>query len=572
MNGRVRWLTSREGVAPDLDLHCQRVIRSALGLASGIANGPRSWAMPKYYLVLALITPAALLAQTPSPTALADGVTYDGSMASSNPQISVFKGIRFAEPPVGEGRWRPPVPRRPGTGREHATAFGPSCAQSDRLQMWTKSIARAFGTEDKVESVPLTISEDCLTLNVWTKQTAGRGRLPVMVWIHGGSNLNGEGSSPWYDGTNLAARGVVVVTINYRLGVFGFLAHPALSAESPQHASGNYGLLDQLEALRWVQRNISAFGGDSTRVTVFGESAGSIDIVHLMASPLAKGLFHRVIAESGAPMAAMFPLTLGQMQGATMAKAIPGDSTTPLKALRGASTKEIMAAADRIMMTGQLFGPIVDGWVLPEMTVRTFEARKQLDVPLLIGTNALEMSTLRGYLPRVEPTQAGFQKYVGQTLGESAAKVMMLYPVATPESVEPKLLELVTDLFFTCPSRIAARSMRGPAYLYQFTRVLPGGEKLGAYHAAELGYVFGNRLGWLPHEPADDQLSATMMEYWTRFAATGDPNGGSQLKWPKYRTEASQSIELGPTVRVVNGLKGDACDAMEPPMRALWTK
>lgn len=530
--------------------------------------------MPKLTTVALLIAvPWVLVGQTKAPTAKADGESLQGAYSATNPDIVVYRGVPYAMPPLGDLRWRPPVPRSKGSGPRQATEFSASCAQTNRLQIWTKSIAKVFGTEAKVPDTPLVTSEDCLYLNVWTPRQAKN--VPVMVWIHGGSNLNGEGHSDWYEGTNLAAKGVVVVTINYRLGVFGFMAHPALTAESPNKASGNYGLMDQLEALRWVQRNIAAFGGDPARVTVFGESAGSIDILHLLAAPQSAGLIHRAIAQSGAPMAAMLPLKAGELQGLAVGKALGVDSAPSLARLRAASTAEVLAAGTKVMGAGQLIGPLVDGWFLPDMTVRIFEAGKQLNAPLLIGTNALEMTTLRTYMPRVEPTATGFQRWVGALFGAAAPNVLTQFPVADSAQAERVLYQAVTDVMFTCPTRVAATTMtrRGaPTFLYHFTRVLPGGESLGAYHAAEIGYVFGNRLPWLPREPVDDQLSAAMMGYWTRFAASGDPNGADAPGWSKYTPEAAGALELGREIRAVSRVRGGACDAMEPAMRALWSK
>ena len=387
-------------------------------------------------------------------------------------------------------------------------------------------------------------------------------------------NVTTKGFTPTYDGVALARKGVVVVTINYRLGVFGFMAHRALTAESPDGSSGNYGLLDQIEALRWVQRNISAFGGDASRVTVFGESAGSIDIIHLMASPLAKGLFHRAIAQSGAPMAPMAPLARAHLVGDAVARVLGADSLNPLPSMRGASTQEVLAAGDRVMSGGGLMGPIADGWVLPDMTVRIFEAGNQHRVPLLIGTNALEMSTLRVFLPRVESTVAGYQKWVERFFGAAAPRVLALLPVDSSSQIERRSLESFTDWRFTCPARIAARTTAAtgtPVYLYHFTRVLPGGESLGAFHSMEIAYVFGNPPAWLPHEPTDERLSRAMMGYWVQFATTGDPNGGNRFRWPSYGA-SEQYLELGSTIRDGRALKQDFCDAVEPGLRAQWAR
>ena len=533
--------------------------------------------MQRHLLVVGLVSllASAASAQSAPPRVTADGETLEGGSFGA-PNEAVFKGIPYAAAPVGALRWRPPTRHQPRGGVQAARTAGPSCQQSDRLTAWTKSIAANFGTQDKVETAPLNVSEDCLSLNVWT---AGWGRraapAPVMVWIHGGSNLNGEGTSPWYDGAALARRGVVVVTINYRLGAFGFLSHPALTAESPHRASGNYGLLDQLDALRWVQRNIKAFGGDPSRVTVFGESAGAIDIMHLMASPLSAGLFHRAIAESGAPMQAMAGAAQAESVGVKLASTLgidPGPGA--LGALRARPAGEIEAAAGRMMLAGQYVpGPVVDGWVLPAMTGRAFAAGRQTPVPLLLGTNALEMTSLQFYLPPIPRTIAGFRRWLDQTFGPAAPRIAELYPTPSDADVARSLATVVTHQFFTCPTRLAARAMANvgrPAYLYQFTRVLPGGEKLGAYHAAEIGYVFGNRMAWLPHEPVDDTLSDAMASYWTQFAATGNPNRAGLPEWPAYAATTDQHLELGSEVEVGSGLVHEACDVVDQGLRAQW--
>jgi para-nitrobenzyl esterase len=494
--------------------------------------------------------------------------TYQGTRARG---VAVFKGIPYAKPPVGSLRWKPPVAIEP-TGNHRATEFGARCIQSDRLDAWTRSIARVFGTEDRVVPSRLATSEDCLTLNIWTANPAGRA--PVMVWIHGGSNLNGSGAEPLYDGSELARRGVVVVTINYRLGMLGFMAHPALVAESPNHSAGNYGLLDQLEALRWVRNHIGSFGGDPGQVTVFGESAGSIDLMHLMASPLAKGLFERAIAESGAPMGRMGNLTVAGGFGRMFARALGVDSSGDvLAALRAKPAAAVLAAQNDFPPLVLAAGPVVDGWVLPDMTARIFQRGEQADVPMIIGSNDFEMTTLRSYLPTFPRTVAGYRQWVGQTLGGAAEAVLAYYTPADDQTVEETALHLTTDLFMTCPVRIAARAMSRSGrktYRYLFTRVLPGGESLGAYHAAELGYVFGVTLPWLPREPVDDRLSRTMMGYWTRFAKTGDPNGGGDPAWPSFDGAEDPFLELGSAVVAHRNLKQGPCDAMDPPIKAQW--
>lgn len=518
--------------------------------------------------LLAIICAHAATAQ--KTTAVADGDTLQGVVLPGS--VNVFRGVPYAQAPVGDLRWRPPVRRPAGSGVRQAQKFSASCMQTDRLITWSKYIAEKLGTLDRFADLPPVVSEDCLYLNIWSANVGGRDRRPVMVWIHGGSNISGEGHSAWYDGAELAKRGVVVVTINYRLGVFGFLAHPALTAESPEHSSGNYGLLDQIESLRWVQRNIAAFGGDSSRVTVFGESAGSIDIMHLMAAPAAKGLFHRAIAQSGAPMAAMPALRQAELVGANILKSLVTDSANPAASLRSASASAVLDAGVRSGAALGSLNPIVDGWVLPEVTARVFESGKQHAVPLVGGSNALEMSTLTAYMPRFEQTPEGYKAFVGLLLGPAAPTALRILPASSPEQVRSQSLVLVTDVFMTCPTRIAARStaaVGAPVYLYHFTRVLPGGESLGAYHGIEITYAFGSHLPWMPRTPVDDKLSDAMMGYWTRFAATGDPNGSGATTWPRYDSSA-RHLEFGDVIKPAESLKRQLCDAIEPRLRATW--
>jgi para-nitrobenzyl esterase len=503
------------------------------------------------------------------PTVTAGGEVLRGAWLA--PNEAVFRGIPYAAAPVGELRWRPPAPHRVRAGTQSAEAFGPVCVQTDRLQGWVRSIATAFGTEDKLDTTPLETSEDCLFLNVWTASLDARAPAPVMVWIHGGSNVNGDGSSPWSEGQALARQGVVVVTINYRLGVLGFLAHPGLSAESPDRVSGNYGLLDQLAALRWVKANIRVFGGDPDRVTVFGESAGSIDLLTLMTSPAAEGLFHRAIAQSGVPVFATDRRAEAEAQGAAFAEAA---QAATVEELRRKPATELIERAERLRLEGKLkIGPVVDGWLLPDAPGRVFATGKQKMVPLLIGSNAREMTTLRALMPRFERTVAEYRKWLAQTTGPAASRLEELYPATSDAQVEAALTDAMTDFAFTCPSRLAARAMTragGSAYLYQFTRVPPGGEALGAYHGLEISYVFGTRLAWLPQEPIDDRLAAAMRRYWVAFAANGRPSAEGLPDWPPHDAVTDRSLELGPALEQKAGLRRAACDVFDLIYPALW--
>lgn len=514
-------------------------------------------------------TPA--LGQSHAVSARFDSETFSGSALSDS--VLVYKGIPYAAPPVGTLRWQAPQRRVAQRGIHAATAFGPACPQSPGLGAFYRNIAAAFGRADSVHLPPLRASEDCLTLNIWAHAPTGRSTpRPVMVWIHGGSNVFGQGSSAIYDGARLAKRGVVVVTINYRLGAFGFLAHPALSAESPYHASGNFALLDQIAALEWVRRNIGAVGGDTSRVTIFGESAGSIDIMHLMASPLSAGLLQRAIAESGAPMGAMPTLAQAEKSGVALATALGIDSTKDvLSALRKLPADSVVATSMRMLGDNPSFGgPIVDGYVVPEMTGKAFDQGRVAKVPLLLGTNALEMSSLRTYVPQFQRTVGNYTTWVSRTFSLVGPRLLSLYPVRQDSEVEMTVLKLTTHLYMTCPTRFAARgtSRAGvPTFLYQFTRVLPGGESLGAFHSAEIGYVFGTKESWLPLEPVDYSLSDRMEQYWVQFATTGDPNVVGLPGWPRYEADTDRHLELGTAVASSAGLTKETCDLVQAALR-----
>jgi para-nitrobenzyl esterase len=519
-------------------------------------------------IALGLVGAAAGAAESGAPRATAAGEALEGVWLA--PDEAVFRGIPYAAAPVGDLRWRPPAPHSARQGTQSAREFGPACVQTDRLVVWEKSIATAFGTQDKVDAALRATSEDCLFLNVWTASLNARSPAPVMVWIHGGSNVNGEGSSPWCDGRGLARRGVVVVTINYRLGVFGFLAHPELSAESAHHVSGNYALLDQLEALRWVKANIRAFGGDPARVTVFGESAGSIDLLTLMTAPAAEGLFERAIAESGVPLFATPRLAAAEAQGGELARAAGADS---IAALRAKPAADILQLADTLTRDGRLnAGPVVDGWLLPDHPGRSLATGKQSRVPLVVGSNAREMTTLTRLLPTFERNVAGYRRWLAQTAGPAAERLEEIYPAASDADVQRALVDAFTDLAFTCPSRFAAHAMTridAPAYLYQFTRVPPGGDSLGAYHGAEISYVFGSRLPWLPRAPVDDRLATVMQRYWVAFASTGKPAAEGLAAWPAHDA-ADRHLELGPSVATSAGLAQPACDIFDQLYPTLW--
>ena len=491
-------------------------------------------------------------------------------------EIWTFKGIPYAAPPVGGLRWKAPQPVASWTSVRACTEFGPSCPQS--------------GGGEEPFSVPALsagkTSEDCLYLNVWTPAKSSKDRLPVMVWIHGGSFESGSGSMGIYDGTNLATHGVVVVTINYRLGPFGFLAHPALSAESAQKVSGNYGLLDQVAALKWVKDNIAGFGGDPQKVTAFGESAGAISILDLLVSPLSDGLFQRAIADSGILLDSGFgvstarTLKQGEDEGQQFAAQLGIDSSGDAAAqLRAKTPDELLAAADKLsaqtklVEKGLVWTPVADGYVLPDLPSELWVQGKQHKVPLLIGSNLDEGNA---FLSGLTVSAGQYQTVMHTIFGQFADQALALYPVKDNEDPLPKLSRMLTEIGFASTARFAAEEQNTaatPAYVYQFTRVpLKSINKLGAFHAVEIPYVFGNAnlfglLGKL--EDVDYQLSATMGGYWTRFAATGDPNGGGAPQWPRYDPASDLHLQLGDTVGQAGpGLYKQACDLADQ-MRGL---
>ena len=443
---------------------------------------------------------------------------------ADRPGVRAYLGVPFAAPPVGPLRWRPPEPAAAWQGVRRADHFAPACVQPGPA---------TFGPWTPEFLLRGPVGEDCLYLNVWTAAppgelpnarpgASGRAARPVLVWVHGGGFSSGSGDVPVYDGAHLASKGLVVVTVNYRVGALGFLAHPALTAESPAHASGNYGLLDQTAALRWVRDNIAAFGGDPNRVTVAGQSAGAASVVLLTASPLTAGLFQRAVVESGpGGLAAMGmastraiarPLADAERDGVAFAAAT---GATSLAALRALPASAFVAAPGAPGAPGIRFGPVVDGHFLPEPVDATVLAGREHDVPTLTGMNADEGSA--------SPAYARSDTAAARALGLS--------------SLHAVLAE-------------RARTARTPAYAYYFDRAIPWPEhpEFGAFHTAEVPYVFGT-LDALPRPwvAADRQLSDAMMAYWVNFATRGDPNGAGLPAWPVFDPHSAVVMQLGTT-------------------------
>ncbi|MBN9662226.1 MAG: carboxylesterase family protein [Acidobacteria bacterium] len=466
------------------------------------------------------------------------------------PGGAVFKGIPFAQPPVGDLRWKPPVAAKAWTGVREATEYGAPCAQVSAE--WNAKTAAAG-------------SEDCLTLNVWTPQWPARGARPVMVWIHGGANMGGSargagGIEPAFDGASLASRGVVVVTVQYRLGIFGFFAHPELTAESAHHGSGNYGLLDLAAALQWVKANIAQFGGDPKNVTIFGQSAGAMDVGYLMVSPLAQGLFHRAIAQSGTVLIGGRPTaTLAQAEetGRQLAAKMNAPATGAPAYLRKLSTAEVLKASPPYGGGGPLRpAPDVDGYFLTKSPGELFASGAQAAVPLMIGNNGREWN--------FTGPEDGLKKGIAATFGSLAPQALKLYGLdgGAPQQGYPPYgnagSQFSTDTSFRCPSVLIAgqHSRRAPTYQYEFT---VGPVEKGTPHSGELQYVFGVRGVQETADP-DPTQTKRVQGYWVNFAKSGDPNGAGLPRWPKYDAAKREYLELsneGPIVKA--DLRGKVC-------------
>ncbi len=488
-----------------------------------------------------------------------------GQTLAGEPAVNVFKGIPYAAPPVGNLRWREPQPVTAWNTPRDCTSFAPRCPQPDVSDRpWLG------------EAGPM--DEDCLYLNIWAPEKVDKP-LPVMVWIHGGGFTIGASSLRFYDGLTLAQQGVVLVSLNYRLGPFGFFGHPALTAESDHHISGNYGLLDQIAALHWVQNNIAQFGGDPKRVTIFGESAGSVAVTCLMASPLSKGLFHRAIAQSGTGTSLHQHLDQSHSRGQSLHKigitlaskfGIQGDDVNALKALREVSAEQLLKVSDPQLISqglkGTKFGPVIDGYVLTGNPGELFAQGKQHAVPLMIGANAqdgiLHASTLP--IKRVR----GYEWIIKRMFKQDAPEILALFPAQTNHDVSSALLDLMTVSAFVAPSRRLAAAMQNvnsPAYLYHFSRVSPGAKRagVGAAHGAEIPYVFNTFKNNRTYDQTDHELADVMRQYWVNFAATGNPNADGLASWPAYTPDTDEHMDFGKTATVGKNLHKQACDLFD---------
>jgi len=450
--------------------------------------------------------------------------------------LRVFKGIPYAAPPIGEARWRPPQPAANWSGVRAATEFGPACtAPARRVEsIYSQDIAP--------------FSEDCLVLNVWAPSDADNA--PVFVWIHGGALWNGSTKESLYEGTHLAETGIVVVSINYRLGVLGWLAHPELSAESPLGISGNYGLLDQIEALRWVQANIKAFGGDPSNVTIAGESAGGLSVMFLMASPEARGLFSRAVAQSAymvslpALKEGRFGQQAAEVSGVALAAALQAPDIAAMRTM-DAQTLANGAAAARFLPMGT-----VDGTILPRQLVETFDRGEQSPVPILAGFNSGEIRSLRVLAPPPPASADEYEAAIRDRYLDLADDFLQLYPSS---DMQESIFATTRDALYgwTAQRLVKKQTALGqPSFLYLFDHGYPAADDMGlhAFHASELPYMWGNLdrtpPNWpkIPDTPAEKALADAMVGYWSSFVRDGWPTATGAPDWPSYGS--SQSFML----------------------------
>jgi para-nitrobenzyl esterase len=455
-------------------------------------------------------------------------------VANEDGSVTTFKGIPFAAPPVGPLRWRAPQPVAPWSGIRKADRFGASCMQGPNTP---------FGPWTREYMYVTPASEDCLFLNVWTPTPVSTANLPVLVYIYGGAFTSGSGDVPIYDGESLAKTGMVVVTFNYRVGPFGFLAHPDLTAESTHHASGNYGLMDQIAALHWVNDNIRGFGGDPSRVAIAGQSAGAMSVQDLLASPLAKGLFHAAIADSGIGGRGVPVRTLVEAEkaGAAFAAAKNAGSIAALRAL---------PAADLIAKPtpGLQFAPVVDGWVVPDQPMMlTTTAGRDNDVPVITGFQADDFRMGGGPPVTVEK----FKERAHAMFGSMADEFLKLYPAENDAQAEQSEAASARDrarsgMYLWAGKRAATH--KAAVYIYYFDRAIPwpAHPEFGAFHSGELPYTFGNlKVLDRPWESVDTTIAHMMMTYWKSIAAAGNPNSASVPRWDPVTPSRRSVMRLG---------------------------
>lgn len=482
------------------------------------------------------------------PAQLSDIKTENGLVSGyKSGEISIFKGIPFAAPPVGDLRWKAPQPLKNWTGVLKCDKFSASPMQRKPVpfMMWTEEFI----------TPPEKLSEDCLYLNIWTPAKSAKDKLPVLVWIYGGGFSSGSAACAVYDGEEMSKKGIIFVSINYRVGVLGFMAHPELSRESGARVSGNYGLLDQVAALDWIKKNIEAFGGDPQKVTIAGQSAGSMSVCALVASPLAKGLFHGAIAQSGGILSSFMKsnLTEAEKSGLTFMEKLKSANITEL---RQKSAEELIAA-------GGNFGPVYDGYVIPVDVFAAFKNGQFNDVTMMAGWVDGDGSLMGEQKMTPEKyKQQAIDKY-----GDKAEEYLKLFPGNTNEQVTASLLELNLMQFAALPAHLWAGFSKNTAYIYQFSHVpvdKPGFPNYGAFHTSEVPFALHTLHLWKrPWREIDFAVEKTMNDFWVNFVKTGNPNGNDLQEWPKYDKSTGRIMEIGDHPKLSPGLHKGEFDFLE---------
>lgn len=452
-------------------------------------------------------------------------------------EIMIFKGMPFAAPPIGDLRWKEPQPVKPWEGIRKCDSFGPSAMQPKPIP------SGAYGPEILIPAMGK-ISEDCLYLNVWTRAKHEGVKLPVIVVIHGGGFTTGSGSISLLDGEEMAKKGVVVVTINYRLGIFGFLAHPALTKESPHHSSGNYGILDQIAAFQWIKENIAAFGGNPQNITADGGSAGSCSMLTMIASPLGKDLFKRAVSESG---------PLFKPNECRILQQAEQEGLETMAKKRAATLSEMrQLPADMLLNEDHLRLPVVDGYVLADHILTIFENGKQNGVDLLIGYNEGDED-----FGRPISKAAAFVADAEDKYGNNSNEFLKLYPAHSDEEAGRSQILLSRDRVFAWGNHNWAKYQsangRYKVWYYYFSRTAPGNADYGAFHGCQGAYVLHNLHRWKKQfSEWDITLSNIMSDYWVNFAATGDPNGKNLPVWPAFKERNTRVLEFGDEVKAID--------------------
>jgi para-nitrobenzyl esterase len=513
--------------------------------------------------------------RTPTDELRIDSGAIRGLIAGDKKDIRVYKGIPYAAPPVGEKRWKPPQPPAAWKGVRDCFEFGACCPQK---------VAPLFGSIPQL-ALNAPLNEDCLYLNVWTPAKSTTEKLPVLYWIHGGGFVMGAASQPLYEGEELARLGCVVVSINYRLGLFGFIAHPALSQESSDKVSGNYGLLDQIEGLRWVKRNIAAFGGDPSRVTIFGESAGGMSVLSLMVAPQAKGLFHRAIVQSAVVMN-LVPLRdapagaeTAEQAGQRFMMACGLEAAADANKMRGLDAKKLVQASPgepiprgalRLKPGQMIVAPVIDGNVIPANPDLLFASGRQHAVPLIIGNTKDEMAIFH-MTTNMPADETAYMKKLKDEFGDLGATLATAYPAQDSKQIRAAVIQLTSDLSFVGETRFIARAHSAigqPTFRYQFSRGTKIGllQNLGAHHGAEIAFVFQHPAG--RDDETEMRISRALGRYWVNFAETGNPSNEGGIAWPVYRADAERFFDFADAVRVLNGDRNQQLDLVDKVMRA----